>query len=134
MITGTCHCGSVAYQSDGPIVRVAHCHCDDCRRISGATFNTALVVATSGFHVTKGESDLTAYESSPGKFRCFCKKCGSPIHAYMNYKPEITIIRAGLVNETENVKPQAHIWVKAKAPWHRIFDDLPQHQEGFPAK
>jgi hypothetical protein len=32
------------------------------------------------------------------------------------------------------MKPQLHIWVKAKAPWHQILDSLPQYQEGLPQK
>jgi len=134
MLTGTCHCGAITYQAEGEALRVVHCHCDDCRKISGATYNTALVLPSSGFRITKGESQLSAYESSPGKFRCFCKVCSSPIHTYMKSKPEIVIIRAGILDDGRAVKPQAHIWVKAAAPWHRIMDDLPQHLEGFVPK
>jgi len=131
MLTGTCHCGAVSYEAGGPVLRVAHCHCDDCRKISGATYNTALVLKSGHFRITKGEEVLIAYESSPGKFRCFCGVCGSPVYAYMKYKPEIVIIRAGILNDALKVAPQMHIWVNAKAPWHEILDDLPQYPEGF---
>ena len=115
-------------------MRVVNCHCDDCRRISGATYNTALAVGSEKFKITKGDSFITEYESSPGKFRCFCKKCGSPVYTRMNFKPEMIIIRAGVLDDATGIKPQAHIWVKAIAPWHQILDDLPQYPEAFGAK
>jgi len=49
----------------------------------------------------------------------------------MKYKPEIVIIRAGILDDAQGVKPQMHIWVKAKAPWHDILDQLPQYPEAF---
>jgi len=131
MLNGTCHCGAITYEAGGPVIRVSNCHCEDCRKISGATYNTALVMESKHFRVTRGEDKISAYESSPGKFRCFCRVCSSPIHAYMNYKPEIVIIRAGVLDDASGIKPQMHIWVRAAAPWHKILDDLPQYEEGF---
>jgi hypothetical protein len=134
MLKGTCHCGAVSYEAEGKILRVSNCHCEDCRKISGATYNTALVLESDGFRVVRGEENVTAYESSKGKFRTFCRTCGTPIYTYMLSKPEIVIIRAGVLDDATGVKPQMHIWVKAKAPWHEILDDLQQYQEGFVAK
>jgi hypothetical protein len=134
MLTGTCHCGAIHYTITGKIIRFANCHCEDCRRISGATYSSALVVESSGFSISRGEDQLTAYESSPGKHRCFCKNCGAPIVARMASRPELAIVRAGLLDGEHGLKPQMHIWVKAKAPWCEIHDDLPQFAEGFAAK
>lgn len=131
MIKGSCHCGQVEYESTGKVMRFVNCHCEDCRKVSGAAFSSSLVVEAGGFSVTKGEDKLTAYESSPGKFRCFCKNCGSPIVARMNYKPEIVIIRAGVLDQLGDEKPTAHIWVCAKAPWCDINDDLQQYHESI---
>lgn len=131
MIKGSCHCGAVNYESTGKLLRFSNCHCDDCRKVSGAAFSSSLVVESSGFRITKGEDNLTAYESTPGKFRCFCRTCGSPIATRMNARPEVVIIRAGVLDEMEGKRPQMHIWVKAKAPWFEIRDDLPQYPEAF---
>ena len=131
-LTGSCHCGAIHFESTGPVARFVYCHCDDCRKINGSAMSAALVVPSSGFRITQGEDQLSAYESSPGKFRCFCGKCGSPIVSKMTFKPEIVILRAGTLDGTPAIAPQMHIWTKAKAPWFEIGDELPQHAEGPP--
>ena len=134
MIRGSCYCGTVRYESHGRVLRFANCHCPDCRKLSGSTYSSVLVVESAGFKLIAGEENLVPYESSPGKHRCFCKKCGSHVFARIDSRPEIILIRAGSLDDDPGVRPQAHIWVKAKAPWHEILDDIPQYQEGFPQK
>lgn len=130
---GSCHCGAVRWESTGRVHRFTICHCDDCRKINGSAFSANLVVESAGFRITKGEALVTRYESTPGKHRCFCSRCGSPIHTTMSAKPEILILRAGTVDGDPGLRPQTHIWVKAKAPWHEIHDTLPQCPEGYVA-
>ena len=134
MMQGSCHCGKVRYESAGKVIRMANCHCDDCRKITGSPFGTAILVESSGFKVTQGEGELTAYPSSPGKARNFCKHCGTHLFSRMQARPEVVIVRAGTVDSGLEARPQMHIWVKAKAPWYDILDALPQLQEGVPVK
>ena len=131
-IHGSCHCGAVRYESSGRIFRFVNCHCPDCRKCSSSTFASVLAVESGGFRVMAGEENLEPYQSSPGKFRCFCKTCGSHVFARMDSRPELILVRAGSLDDDPGVQPQAHIWVQAKAPWHEITDELPQFQAGFP--
>lgn len=130
---GSCHCGAIKFQVTGPVHRFTHCHCPDCRKINGAPHSSNIVVNTDGFRITAGKENLTDYESSPGKFRAFCRTCGAHVFARINYKPEITIVRAGLIDGDPGIRPQNHIWVSHKAPWHEITDSLTQFPEGFVA-
>lgn len=133
-LQGGCHCGAVRYESTGQVLRFVNCHCPDCRKLSGTAFSPVLVVESSGFKIVSGEADVHSYESSPGKQRCFCRKCGSPIFKRIDSNPEIILIRAGSLDGDPGVRPQMHIWVKAKAPWHEICDAVPQSLEGPPQK
>lgn len=133
-IKGSCHCGAVRYESQGRVLRFVNCHCPDCRKTSGSAFGAVLVVEAAGFRLVEGDAMVVPYESSPGKYRCFCKECGSHVFARLDSKPEMVLIRAGSLDDDPEVRPHAHIWVKAKAPWHEIHDDIPQYQEGFPPK
>lgn len=133
-MTGGCHCGAVRYEIDGPVDRFSLCHCDDCRRIGGSAFGAALVLPAAGFRIVQGEAALEPYESSPGKFRCFCRTCGTHIVARMTARPGIAIVRAGTVDGDPGIKPGMHIWVRAHAPWYEICDDLPQFAEGYQPK
>ncbi len=81
MLTGSCMCGSVAYEVSavpGPIV---HCHCTTCRKAHGSAFSTVTNVPRDKFRWIRGESLLRRFESSLGKQRHFCSLCGSHIVA-----------------------------------------------------
>ncbi len=134
MIKGSCYCGTVRYEITGRLLIFANCHCPDCRKFSGSAFSSVLAVEAGGFHVTSGESSLNPYPSSPGKHRCFCKNCGCHVFARADQRPGMVLVRAGSLDDDPGMKPQCHIWVKAKAPWHEICDSIKQYEEGFPKK
>jgi hypothetical protein len=89
-----------------------------------------LVVESAGFKLISGEPHLASYQSSPGKHRCFCRICGSPVFKRTDNNPELIFLRAGSLDGDPGVRPQMHIWIQAKAPWHEICDRIPQYQEG----
>ena len=43
--SGGCLCGSVRYRATGKPIAPTHCHCETCRRVSGAAFMTWVSVA-----------------------------------------------------------------------------------------
>ncbi|WP_442903882.1 GFA family protein, partial [Gilvimarinus sp. 1_MG-2023] len=75
MITGSCLCGAVTYTITGKVGDIVHCHCVTCRKAHAAAFSSVAAVADADF-VVSGRESLTAYESSPGKQRYFCSRCG----------------------------------------------------------
>lgn len=129
MLTGTCHCGAVEFEIAGEIRGFQHCHCDTCRRIHGTVYGSSAVTDRSAFRITQGAGAITEYESSPGKKRCFCSRCGSPIYAYRDAEPRWVVLRMGTVDGDPGVRPTRHIWVSQKAPWYEIHDELPQLAE-----
>ena len=129
MHRGSCHCGTVHYEIDGDIRGLVHCHCHTCRKINGTTYGTSAVVARNRFTVTAGEEDLTAYLSSPGKTRNFCRRCGSHVFAIEEALPDGVILRIGTLDGDPGARPEGHIWVSHKAPWYEITDGLPQYAE-----
>ena len=134
MIKGGCYCGAVKYEIRGRVLMFVNCHCDDCRKFSGSAFSSVLAVTDKGFTVTSGEDNLVPYNSSPGKHRYFCKTCGCHVFARAEQRPGMVLVRAGSLDDDPKMKPQCHIWVKAKAPWHDICDAIPQYQESLPPK
>ena len=126
MVEGSCLCGGVRYRVTGPLSAVACCHCDQCRKASGAEFATNATVASSDFELTSGTQLLAEYESSPGHARVFCVECGSPILKRFRDKPEVVRIRLGCVDSDLEVRSAAHVFVSEKPKWSRIHDELPQ--------
>ncbi len=95
MLTGSCLCGGVAYEADAPLERIVHCHCQTCRKTHGTAFSSVTAVSREKFRWVRGQDLLGAFESSPGKFRRFCTKCGSHIMAERN-RPAHCAAAAGL--------------------------------------
>lgn len=134
MLKGGCYCGAVRYEIAGKLLMFANCHCPDCRKFTGSTFSSVLVTEADGFRVTAGEANVAAFESSPGKKRCFCKTCGCHLFSRAAHRPGMVFVRAGSLDDDPGIRPQSHFWTKFKAPWHTICDDATQYEEGIPAK
>ncbi|MBL4798923.1 MAG: GFA family protein [Oleispira sp.] len=82
MFEGECLCGSVKYDVNEPISIVECCHCLLCRKAHSSAFAMGVTIKRSSFKLIRGDEQLAEFESSPGKFRMFCKKCGSHLYAY----------------------------------------------------
>lgn len=133
MFTGSCLCGGVQFRLEGELEPIQVCHCSQCRKAQGAPFATNTPVSTTAFHLVSGAELLTSFESSPGKERVFCSKCGSPIYSKKDTIPGVLRIRAGLINEPLSAKPVAHFYTGSKANWWPINDGLPQFEGAYVA-
>ncbi|QAU36158.1 GFA family protein [Janthinobacterium sp. 17J80-10] len=135
LYTGSCLCGGVQFSIAAEFEPIQICHCGQCRKAQGTPIATNSPVLSSAFHMTTGQELITEFESSPGKKRCFCKVCGSPIYSYRESLPGVFRIRVGLINEPILAQPEAHFHTGSKCNWWRIDDDLPQYIDSFsPAK
>lgn len=126
MHTGSCLCGDVTYQVEGKLEPIQICHCQQCRKAQGTPFATNIPVEAAAFKITSGEKSLIRYESSPGKTRMFCGRCGSPVYSAKESAPGFVRIRAGLLNEALGVRPFVHFHTASKCNWWVISDELPQ--------
>lgn len=75
MHRGSCLCGAVAFEMDGPLRPVVICHCTQCRQQSGH-FWAATSAAHSAFRLTR-QDGLAWFHASPVAARGFCRHCGS---------------------------------------------------------
>lgn len=102
--TGNCLCGGVQFKIQGPLAPIQICHCSQCRKAQGAPIATNTPVSIAAFELTNGQDLLSEFESSPGKVRVFCSRCGSPVFSRKDTTPGILRIRAGLINEPLEVR------------------------------
>jgi hypothetical protein len=128
MLEGSCGCGRIRYAVDGELGAVVNCHCRTCRKTHAAAFNTSSRIPRARFRWTQGESELAAFESTPGKKRFFCPRCGAHLMAAWDGSPDV-VVRVGSLDSDPGARPRLHIWTSHKAPWHAIADALPQLAE-----
>lgn len=129
---GSCLCGAVQYEVDSIDMPVGHCHCQTCRKAHSSAFNTTAGVMREHFRWLSGEALLSSYESSPGKQRLFCSRCGSQLVAMRENQPHV-VLRMATLDEDPGVRPQHHIWISHAAPWLE-YKALPEYEEWQPGR
>lgn len=136
-LKGGCLCGGVTFRivgelptEDGDLPVPSYCHCTDCQRLTGGAFFVSCMVPLSQFTLTSGDGCLERYESRPGVFRSFCKRCGSSLFYENREEPGQLHVALGTIDGF-TTKPRSHIFVRSKAPWYDIDDDLPRF-EAYP--
>ena len=132
MYFGSCLCGGIRYAIDGELGDFGYCHCTSCRKASGSAHAANSPVDRAHFLIVNGAELLREYESSAGKFRAFCGRCGSPIYAYLEATRDVLRLRLGTLDTPFAKQPKAHTFVSDKAPWEPINDGLPQFEEWAP--
>jgi hypothetical protein len=140
VLTGGCRCGHITYSSSSPPDEFTNCHCQTCRKLSGAPFLTFARFPTSAITWTSGEESLTKTAYSDLADRTHCAGCGSPISMQYKCQPDLISITAGSIDE-ESVnatlpKVSEHIFVEKgeKAGWYEIPDDKIPRFSRFPPR
>lgn len=125
MLKGSCLFGGIQYEIDAELGPITNCHCSQCRKASGASFATNASIPARSFRFVAGAALLREWKSSPGKRRCFWRRCGSPILKRSDNAPQTLRLRLGTLDSDPRLKPSKHIYVGSKAPWVEITDGLP---------
>ena len=121
MARGSCLCGAIAFEIDGPGVVVSvGCFCTNCRKISGSQYGVYLQVKRDSFRWLSGEDRVIAYESSPGNKRAFCGTCGSVAPIATSLSPTsfgAVRVPGGALDEDPGVTPDVVLFSQSKAAW-----------------
>lgn len=127
-LNGACQCGSVRYRVDGKVHRLNICHCLDCQKQSGSAFGMSLVIEPAAFHLEFGalKEFVTTTASGREKTCAFCAECGVRIY---NRTSQLMSIKAGTLDDTSWIQPDAHYWTKRQQPWLALPDDVPAFEE-----
>lgn len=126
---GSCLCGGIRYQINQALGDFGYCHCRSCRKASGSAHGANVAVERVNFVLEDAGNLLREFESSPGKLRGFCSRCGSPLYAYIKTSADVIRVRLGSLDSEFDGQAKAHTFVSHKAAWDRIDADLPQFSE-----
>ncbi len=129
--TGGCLCGAVRYRASGKLLGACHCHCEKCRRHSGAVFLSAIGFAEDS--VVWTEEEPSRFYSSESAARLFCSKCGSTIaHHWVDIGTLWPYI--GTLDDPASVTPEFHMFTEEQIPWVKLADELPCHPRFPPTR
>ncbi|MGR0138707.1 GFA family protein [Pseudomonas sp. RSP] len=115
-LNGSCFCKAVRYQVLRLDMPISRCHCDSCRKVHAAPFVSTAGVMREHFVWTQGQELLSSFESSPGKHRHFCSRCGSHLMAERGHQPHV-IVRVATLDDDPGVRPTSQSWTAQAKPW-----------------
>ncbi len=126
-VTGGCHCGAIRYEAIGEPLYVPYCHCNSCRRTTGAPVVLFVNFEAKSVRFTKGERRI--YNSSADVNRTFCGDCGTPL----TYEGEwgghsIIEFYVSTLDYPEKFKPDRHVMFGERLSWFDVVDHLPRYK------
>lgn len=133
-VEGGCRCGACRYTLTVDVMPPVYCcHCQICQTTSGSAFSQQAVVAESAI-AAEGPIAEYRYATNSGalSYHRLCGECHTRLWNTNTLRPGIALVRAGTLDDAEQIVPRAHIWVKRKQPWVVLPDGLPQWSESAP--
>ncbi|PKY01149.1 hypothetical protein P168DRAFT_59343 [Aspergillus campestris IBT 28561] len=104
-LTGRCLCEKVTYQVDLPATepepKVILCHCTSCKRYTGSSFSSNLVLPQPSMTYTQGAPKIHLCPSDrelPVR-REFCGDCGTPLTSQPGDNQSIIIVKWGTLDD-----------------------------------
>lgn len=128
MIEGGCQCGTVRYRIRSRPLRLVVCHCRVCQKQSGSAFGMSLFVDPASFDLHAGSPKTFDVVCDSGRVKtcAFCPECGTRIY----HRSENGLsVKAGTLDDTGQLAPDAHFWTARKQPWVDIPEDVSQFED-----
>ena len=127
-VSGSCHCGAIAYRARIDPDSVQICHCRDCQRLTGTAFRTAVPASPEYFHLVRGEPRIYIKVADSGSRRghAFCGQCGAPVFRQpTDNNPNFSLRIGGLDQATELNRPVRQIWTSRRLGWTTELTEIP---------
>ena len=130
-ITGSCHCGAIAYEAQVDPARVTICHCLDCQKLTGSAYRVSVGTDRDRFTVLRGSPSTYVKTAASGARRAqaFCAHCGSPLFTYDVDHPGRLGLRVGCIDQRRELVPRLQIWCASALPWTQHIAGLPSRPQ-----
>lgn len=123
MLTGSCYCGAIRYQAQGPAASQSLCHCEMCQRTTGAPCVAWFTVPRAQFELLSGNP--TQFRSSNHGTRSFCPTCGTQLTFADDALPDEIDITTCSLDDPSQAPPKRHLYTRSQRSWLKLSDGLP---------
>jgi hypothetical protein len=117
--SGGCACGAIGFE----VLLGTHatiCHCDTCRRVSGA----------AGMPWAKGNRRSLRMEGGPPGIwrssnhaqRWFCKHCGAQLFCLEDQDPESVEVAVGTLSDPQAISSVTHSYASRRPVWDELSE------------
>jgi hypothetical protein len=129
-LEGGCACGAIRYRLVSAPFDAGYCHCEICRRSSGAPVLAFATVPVSHLVVFRGE--IRQRRSSGFGTRGFCADCGTQLTMHVDHQPDTIDFTLCSLDQPDEVIPAFHLFAGSEPRWFEMADSLPRHQRFRP--
>lgn len=112
---GRCLCGAVRFVAQGAPDSIAICHCESCRRATGAPFAVYADYRRDAVRFTGVPPRECA--TSPGAWRGFCADCGASVSYRGDNLPGMIHLHIGLFDDAGILSPEREEHDDARLGW-----------------
>ncbi|MGE4339796.1 MAG: GFA family protein [Pigmentiphaga sp.] len=122
---GSCLCAAVRFRIEGAFESFFLCHCGRCRKDTGSAHGANLFSSTARLEWLAGERLVRTYRLPDTRHeKSFCGTCGSSLPRVQE-GVGMLVVPAGSLDDTIEVRPNAHIFVAHRATWDEDLGSLP---------
>lgn len=122
-LNASCLCGGVRFEVTESFALVTHCHCTNCKKISGGTGTVNGRVRSDAIRILAGEDLLRTFQPAEGSAKTFCSVCGSNLFGGGWPNSEMASVRLTALDSPFDRKPESHNFVRSVAAWEVLPDD-----------
>ncbi len=134
-LQGGCACGAVRYELLAKPMRVHCCHCSNCQRQTGSAFVLNAIIETSLIKRLRGRPEPVAVPRAHAPHDIYrCRKCKVAVWSDYGRRPQIRFVRVGTLDDPSALKPDMHIYTRAKLPWVKLPQGTPAFREYYVTK
>ncbi|KAI0198175.1 Mss4-like protein [Astrocystis sublimbata] len=131
MPVGGCFCGKVRYSVEGEPLGKALCHCHDCRKITGSTYSTNIIVAGPNFSLTSGTPKTIAKTADTGReiVSHFCGDCGSTLWRDGASFGDGKVVKVGTLDDLDALDkalPMIELFAEHRVSWVKGIEGAQQ--------
>jgi hypothetical protein len=130
---GACLCGQFRWSAEGDPDFQGFCHCDHCRRISGAGRTPFLGFDAVRVTVEGQTASYADIAQNGGRIdRHFCATCGARAYSIPGSAPGFRIFYAGSLGTPDRFAPAVAIHTASAVPWDPVEPGLPDFPGAAP--
>lgn len=123
--SGHCLCGNVSYEVIGDPVIVAHCHCDDCQRLTGSGHSTGAMYPLDSLTLDGEVSEYELISENGNRVtRVFCPNCGSPILGRNSGMEGFATLSLGTMDDSNDLVPGVTVFARNRKPWDAMDESV----------
>ena len=124
MLEGGCECGQIRYRLATAPIFVNCCHCRQCQRLSGSAFAVNAMIEADRVALIGDADAASGLERRHGAIHC--SACNTLLWAFHPmFGESILFVRAGTLDESELLPPDAHFFTRSRHPWINLPEGVP---------